>query len=220
MAKFELPPAGALRPNNAVDPFVFYYRPLIGRVFAARLDTGLGLLHRRFRRLCEVGYGSGLLMPTLARLTDELYGVDLEREPDGLRDALARLGVTPHTLVQSDVRRLPFADGFFDGVVAFSIFEHLKQPELVEAAREMQRVLEPGGHLLIGCPAVHKAMNAAFAAIGFSGIDEHHFSSIADVLDALSPYFTVAERASWPRLLTHAPLGWAPYSSVLLVRRP
>jgi ubiquinone/menaquinone biosynthesis C-methylase UbiE len=219
MAKFELPPAGALRPNNPVDPFVFYYRPLIGRVFAARLDTGLGLVEGRFRRLLEIGYGSGLLMPTLQPLADELYGADLEREPAGLRDALARLEVHPRDLVQADVQALPFSDRFFDGVVAFSIFEHLKRDELDRAAREVARVLEPGGRLLVGCPAVHKAMNAAFAAIGFRGIEQHHFSSLGDVLQAFAPYFTVEKRASWPGLMSRAPLGWAPYSSVLLVRR-
>lgn len=217
MAKFQLPPRGALQPNNAVDPFRFYYAPLIGRVFAARLDTGLGLLDGRFHRLLEIGYGSGLLMPTLGPLTDELYGADLEREPAGVRDALARLGVAPKELVQADVRaRLPFADGFFDGVVAFSIFEHLKPDELAPAAAEVARVIAPGGRFLVGCPAVHRPMNVAFAAIGFPHIGEHHFSALPDVVAACAPFFTVDKHASWPSLLSRAPLGWAPYSSVLL----
>ena len=216
MVKFSLPPAGALKPNNDVDPFKFYYRPVIGRVFAARLDTGLRLVEGRFKKLLEIGYGSGLLMPTLSRITDDLYGADLEREPAGLRDALAKLGVTPKQLVQADIRTLPFEDGFFDGVVAFSILEHLKQHELDEAAREVARVLAPGGRFLVGCPAVHKAMNAAFAAIGFRDIEAHHFSSIDDVLSAFAPHFTVDRRATLPPGLQHAPLSWAPYSAVLL----
>ncbi len=219
MANFRLPPRGALEPNNAVDPFKFYYRPLVGRVFAARLDTGLGLIEGRFHRLLEIGYGSGLLMPTLQPLTDELYGADLEREPPRLRAALAQLGVHPTQLVQADVQKLPFDDGFFDGVVAFSILEHLKHDELQRALAEVARVLEPGGRFLVGCPAVHKAMNAAFAAIGFRGIEDHHFSSLPDVIDAAKPHFTVEKRASWPAAMTRAPLGWAPYSSVLLNRR-
>jgi SAM-dependent methyltransferase len=218
MIKFELPPPGALSPNNEVDPFRFYYKPIIGRVFAARLDTGLSLVEGRFKRLLEIGYGSGLLMPTLQRATDELYGADLEREPPRLREALGALGVTPRRLVQADVRALPFDDRFFDGVVAFSILEHLKPDELSDAAREVARVIEPGGRFLVGCPAVHKAMNAAFAAIGFRGIEEHHFSSLPDVVRACAPWFTVEKRASWPALMSRAPLGWAPYSSVLLRR--
>jgi len=217
--QLKLPPPGVLVPNNAVDPLPYYYRPLVGRIFAARLNTGLRLLDRRYRRLLEIGYGSGLLMPTLAAACDELYGLDLEREPDGLRERLGRLRVAPRALVQANARSMPFDDGFFEAVVAFSIFEHLRAHELELTLAECARVLAPDGHLLVGCPAVHKLMNAAFATIGFSGIENHHFSDIADVVAAGAPWFTVERRAALPALMSAMPLGWAPYTTVLLVRR-
>jgi SAM-dependent methyltransferase len=217
--RLSLPPRGTLRPNNDADPLRFYYLPLVGRLFSARIDLGLGLLDGRFRRLCEIGYGSGLLMPTLAGVTDELYGADLGAEPPGLRATLERIGVRPKQLVQADIQSLPFEDGFFDGVVAFSILEHLKRPELERAAGELHRVLERGGRLLIGCPAVHPFMNAAFAAIGFRGIRNHHFSGMPEVLAALGRHFAVERRTTLPRILELAPMGWAPYSAALLHRR-
>ena len=215
----KLPPRGALSPNNAVDPLPYYYRPLTGPLFVARLNAGLRLLDGRFTRLCEIGYGSGLLMPTLAAVCDELYGVDRKREPPGLRARLAALGVTPRALVQADAQAMPFSDGFFDGVIAFSIFEHLRPAELGPALAEMARVLRPGGRLLVGCPAVHKLMNAAFSAIGFAGIEHHHFSSIADVVAAAASSFTLRRQAALPSLMAALPLGWAPYTTVLLERR-
>lgn len=214
-----LPPPGALRPNNDVDPLPYYYKPLVGRVFAARLNSGLRLLDGHFPRLLEIGYGSGLLMPTLSAVCDELYGVDLERESPGLRERLAQLGVRPKALVQADVRALPFTDGYFDAVVAFSIFEHVKPAQLAPALADVARVLAPGGKLLIGCPAVHKLMNAAFAAIGFADIDNHHVSTIADVVAAAAPRFTLTQKAALPRVMGTLPLGWAPYTTVLLQRR-
>lgn len=213
-----LPPEGALVPNNAVDPLPYYYRPLVGRIFAARLNTGLKLLDGHFARILEIGYGSGLLMPTLAAACDELYGLDLEAEPAGLRERLGRLGVAPKQLVQADARAMPFADGFFDAVVAFSIFEHLRGEELGPALGEVARVLTPGGKLLVGCPAVHKVMNAAFASIGFPNIEDHHFSTIADVVLASAPYFEVVRHAALPSLMSSLPLGWAPYTTVLFER--
>ena len=215
----KLPPPGVLVPNNAVDPLPYYYRPLIGKVFAARLNTGLRLLDGRYSRLLEIGYGSGLLMPTLASACDELYGLDLEKEPDGLRERLARLGVAPAGLVQASARSMPFDDRFFDAAVAFSIFEHLRAHELELTLAECARVLRPEGRLLVGCPAVHKIMNAAFASIGFSGIENHHFSTIADVVTAASPWFAVERHAALPSLMAAMPLGWAPYTTVLFVRR-
>jgi len=220
--RFRLPPEGSLRPNNPVaDPLPYYYKPLTGRIFVARIDTGLRLLDGlpRFRRLLEIGYGSGLLMPSLAACTDALYGADLEREPAGLRDALAKLGVTPRELRQADARALPWEDGFFDGVVAFSIFEHLRDNELRAALGEVARVLAPGGHLLVGCPAVHKAMNAAFSAIGFRNIEAYHFSSLADVARNASARFDLVRRAALPSLFDRAPIGWAPYGALLLRKR-
>jgi SAM-dependent methyltransferase len=214
----KLPPPGALEPNDPYDPLPYYYMPVAGRIFAARLNIGLQLLEGRFPRLLEIGYGSGLLMPTLAEVCDEICGIDLVPPPPGLRQRLERLGVTPRMLLQADVQSLPFADGYFDGAVAFSIFEHLHGHQLRPALRELARVLRPSGQLLIGCPAVHKLMNAAFTSIGFSRIEEHHFSTIADVVAASTQEFTLLRRAALPRLMDPLPLGWAPYTTVLLQR--
>ncbi len=55
-----------------------------------------------------------------------------------------------HTDVVGDAHTLPFRDGSFDRVFAFNVFEHLRDP--VGAAREILRVLKPGGTV-----AVHPA---------------------------------------------------------------
>jgi SAM-dependent methyltransferase len=182
--RLSLPPKGIFVPNNAVDPMPFYYRPIIGKLFVARLNTGLRLLDGRFTRLLEVGYGSGLLIPVLAAITDQLYGVDLEETPPTLPDNLARLGIHPEKLVRADIQQLPFPDGHFDGAVAFSILEHLKEAELTRALA-----------------AVHKAMNAAFSAIGFKGIEHHHFSGLPDVLRASAPHFKLDGARPCPAFL-------------------
>lgn len=220
MPTLQLPPAGTLTPIDDVDPLRFYYKPLIGRIFRARIDVGLSLLEERYRRILEIGYGSGLLIPTLSSIADEVYGVDIEPEPAGLRARLQQLGASVRDLQQSDVQLLPYPDAHFDGVIAFSIFEHLKAKELGPAMRQVARVLAPRGTFLVGCPAVHRAMNAAFAAIGFPGIEQHHFSSIVDVLEAAKPLFQVERRATLPGPLGRVlPLGWAPYTAVLLRKR-
>lgn len=218
--RLRLPPPGSLTPIDEVDPLRFYYKPLVGRLFQARINAGLGLLDGRFRRLLEIGYGSGLLMPTLATISDELYGADLQPEAPGLRKVLEGMGTQVRDLVRADIQSLPFASEHFDGVVAFSILEHLKEAELIQAVGEVARVLEPGGRFLVGCPAVHKAMNLAFAAIGFSNIEDHHFSGIDDVLRLCAAEFTVVRERSMPAVAGRvAPLHWAPYATVLFRKR-
>ncbi len=46
--------------------------------------------------------------------------------------------------------RLPFKDGSFDAVLSLSLLEHVKDP--FAAAREMARVLKPGGELMCVAP--------------------------------------------------------------------
>jgi len=52
-----------------------------------------------------------------------------------------------NTDVAADAHHLPFADGCFDAVVTFNTFEHLYDPPA--AAREILRVLRPGGRLVL-----------------------------------------------------------------------
>jgi len=214
--RLDLPPRGALRENSDVDPLRYYYAPLVGRVFSARINLGLGLLPAvRARRLLEIGYGSGLLLPTLTRAAEVVDGIDLTSEPAAVHAQLAALSVRGvGELRRGDVCALPFEAGRYDVVVAFSILEHLRPAQLATALSEVARVLAPGGRFLVGCPAVHRAMNLAFAAIGFRGIEDHHFSSIHDVLAAAAQSgLSVDKRATWPGAV---PLGWAPYNAVLL----
>ena len=56
-------------------------------------------------------------------------------------------GVFRHTDLVADAHRLPFADAVFSGVVALNAFEHYADPGQV--ARELYRLLQPGGWLLI-----------------------------------------------------------------------
>ncbi len=56
------------------------------------------------------------------------------------------------TTPTADAHCLPFRDAAFDAVVTFNTFEHLYDPG--QAAREIYRVLKPGGRLFLhGFPA-------------------------------------------------------------------
>ncbi len=56
----------------------------------------------------------------------------------------------PGVKVIADVYNLPFEDNSADAVIAESLLEHLRSPEL--AIKEMRRVLKPGGLLYILVP--------------------------------------------------------------------
>jgi SAM-dependent methyltransferase len=86
------------------------------------------------------------LAPFLASRTDSLVAVDASP----VTAATAR-GRHPGLDVRvADVRALPFADASFDAVVSNSTLDHFPARADVEAAlRELHRVLEPGGRLVL-----------------------------------------------------------------------
>lgn len=187
MTKLALPPKGILEPNNDDDPLKYYYVPIVGKLYVSRINMTLGLLRQdEYGSILEIGYGSGVLMPTLTRLSDAIYGVDLSSDPGDISRRLAKLSCYPK-LSQGEADKLLFDDNSLDLVIAISVLEHIKaiQPFLAE----IYRVLKPGGTLLVGMPAVNKTMEYLFKAIGFTGIEAHHVTSPEEMHQAAAGMF-------------------------------
>jgi SAM-dependent methyltransferase len=96
----------------------------------------------------DAGCGNGAVTAELSAALPGTRVVGLDRHP-GLLD-LARTrgaaGAEPE-LFLGDVGDTPFADETFDLVLSRYVFQHLQEP--VAAARELRRVLRPGGHLAV-----------------------------------------------------------------------
>jgi SAM-dependent methyltransferase len=95
-------------------------------------------------RLLDFGCGSKPYKTLFA--VDEYIGVDFVNEGH------------PHDDEQIDVyydgRTIPFPDSSFDSVLCSEVFEHIFN--LPEILVELNRVLKPGGRILITCPFVWK----------------------------------------------------------------
>lgn len=173
--RFRLPPKGTFTPNSDDDPLDYYYIPVVGQLYVSRIQMTLKLLDRPyFPKTLEIGYGSGVLLPTLCQISEKVYGVDLGSDPDQVSKHLSQLGCQAE-LDRGVPDHLLFADNFFDLVVAISVLEHIKA--IKPFLQEIHRVLKPGGVLLVGMPAVNKFMDYLFQAIGFSGIEAHHVTT-------------------------------------------
>ena len=83
---------------------------------------------------------------------EEYIGVDFENEGH------------PHDNEQIDVfydgKKLPFEDNRFDSILCSEVFEHIFNLE--EILKELNRVLKPGGKILITCPFVWNEHEAPF----------------------------------------------------------
>lgn len=101
--------------------------------------------------MLDLGTGPGHQPPMICHAIPRcrVVGVDLSLEM--LRLAEAHRHRAPHTAriayVMADAKQLPFADAAFDTVMSNTILHHIPKP--VDVLREANRVLRPGGTLLI-----------------------------------------------------------------------
>lgn len=103
---------------------------------------------------CEVGAGYGRMTVVLTEFFDTVVG--FEREGHFAADA-RRLMPDIQFVEISTVAQLPSDDERFDLVLTFTVLQHLTDARAADAAREIARILRPGGHLLI-CEETDPAM--------------------------------------------------------------
>ena len=110
------------------------------------------------QRVLDIGCGSG-------RHTSEAYrlkgvtAVGADRNRHDLKQARERLefhdrlgvhGGGCWCLTGADIRNLPFPNHSFQAVICSEVLEHI--PEHHRAVDELDRILRPGGHLIISVP--------------------------------------------------------------------
>ena len=96
-------------------------------------------------RCLDIGCGGGAMIAEIAA-TMPAFGVDLSS--DALGHARSR-GL--NLLVSAEAGALPFESGSFSVALALDVLEHHARPE--ELLREVNRVLGPGGMLVVTVPA-------------------------------------------------------------------
>lgn len=102
------------------------------------------LLEKPFKIL-DTGCGTGINLKYLQILGDA-YGLDISK--DALRFSKSR-GLS--SLICGSADSLPFKNDLFDLVLALDVIEHIDDD--LSAVRELNRVLKPGGRLIITVPA-------------------------------------------------------------------
>lgn len=107
-----------------------------------------GFLPLTDRKILDVGCGSGRVLASLLELgarPENLYGVDLL--PD--RIAGAKRQYPDLHFVCANAEQLDFPDAYFDLVLTFTLFSSILDNNMANnAAKEIQRVIKPGGTIL------------------------------------------------------------------------
>ena len=98
------------------------------------------------RRLLDVGTGTGNLAQVLLRRGASVVAV----EPSAAMRQQARQKLGETAVLEGQFLDLPVESGAFDAVVSSYAFHHLTDDAKSQGAREMLRVLRPGGRIVLG----------------------------------------------------------------------
>ena len=95
--------------------------------------------------ICDLGCGPGQIARYLHRQGVNTLGVDLS--PQMIAEAQRLNPEIPFH--QGNMLSLPDVDNSWGGIAAFYCIIHIPRKQIVDALREMKRVLKPGGVLLV-----------------------------------------------------------------------
>jgi SAM-dependent methyltransferase len=95
--------------------------------------------------VCDLGCGPGQIARYLHERGVDAFGVDLS---PAMIEAAQRLNPGIH-FEQGNMQALRAADGAWAGIAAFYSIIHIPRESVVSALRELRRVLQPNGLLLL-----------------------------------------------------------------------
>ncbi len=158
--------------ETAVPSYV-HPNPLVRWLFGRRVQVAMNMLGTTPKRVLDIGCGGGLFVAAAHRQGHEATGIDLDiraAEASNLPDAI--------TIMEGDATDLPFEDHQFDTVVAMDVLEHLT--DLSPFVAQAQRVLAPGGNLLLSGPSESLLYRLARRVAGYEG--HYHHTNIKSIL--------------------------------------
>jgi ubiquinone/menaquinone biosynthesis C-methylase UbiE len=126
-----------MRYNSKKYAFLRYFDKYLFRTIQKHLAPQPG------EKILEIGCNRGALVMKMQEHSLDAYGVDINPEA-------IKYGFTNNLFV-ADATSLPFPDDSFDKVYSVHTIEHI--PDIKKSLREMERILKPGGRIVLIYPA-------------------------------------------------------------------
>jgi 2-polyprenyl-3-methyl-5-hydroxy-6-metoxy-1,4-benzoquinol methylase len=180
------------------------FQPLI-----ERLVRIVGVRHIRFlctdlspgARVLDIGCGRGVLLAELAARGLETHGVE--------HTATAARGADPraHIRIAPELTEARYPAEYFDKVIIWHVLEHLRHPRAT--IDEVQRILRPGGRLIVAVPNFG-SVQAHWAGAAWFHLDppRHLYHFPLSVLRALLNNSGFVVESEHHMSLRQNPFGW------------
>lgn len=195
--KLNLLPQKALVKTGDVDHADWNYKPLLGTISRSRFKLIQNLLGERHgENLLEIGYGSGVFLPELAKYTDKLYGVDVHNTPGKVAAKLAEYEIKVE-LISGGAEKMLWQDNFFDFVIAVSALEFVSDLEAV--CKEVKRILKSTGSFLVVTPGNSPILDTGLKVLTGKNAKEDFADRRELILPTLHKHFEVKQELTFPK---------------------
>jgi ubiquinone/menaquinone biosynthesis C-methylase UbiE len=150
----------------------------------AKYNSALRNLEVTCRVVLDIGCGSGLFFQEVSSQAEIVVGIDISHKL--LQKAKEHAKEFENVFVlQADADHLPFLNGSFNSVFAFTVLQNMPQPS--ETLLELKRIVSMDGRLVV------TALKKAFALPAFMDLLEVAGFKVIEFVDddALKCYVTV-----------------------------
>ena len=174
--------------TGPVDYADWNYRLALSTILRLRYRAALSLRPAGSGRLLEIGFGSGVFMPTLRDMAGESGRDRCSCKRRRVKRALASEGIHAQ-LLQATAEALPFQDRWFDSIVAVSSLEFVNNLDL--ACSEIHRVLKPRGVCIVITPRQSAILDAGLWLLTGNSAKRDFGKRRATVVPTLRNYFDI-----------------------------
>lgn len=187
------PDINLLNKTGEVDYFYWNYKFPIKYIQRYRFSRILKLLgNNRYPKLLEVGTGSGIFLPELARHCDKLYACDIHPHFENIDYLLKHYSISNYELKSQSIEKTVYPDNYFDAVVAVSVLEFVD--DLQAALTEIKRILKKDGVFITICPMNSRFLDAILSLYSEKKPKDEFGESRIYVGKALEQNFTVIKK--------------------------
>jgi ubiquinone/menaquinone biosynthesis C-methylase UbiE/8-oxo-dGTP pyrophosphatase MutT (NUDIX family) len=180
------------------------------------LQNKLSLPHKDFKkfvalfrgskdkRVLDLGCGTGRYTIALSEEGFKVYGIDwVEKVIKITKQKLKKEGLTANLKTGDIYKKLPYNNNFFDGIISIKVIHHNRVSKIKKLIKEMERVMKPGGILMIEVPKKNGRKNdkkfkkvEPETFINLEGLEKgvlHHVFTNKQELKDLFPNFEIVD---------------------------
>ena len=197
MKRIKLLPQKELIKTGSVDHADWNYKSIIKYIQLKRFQICMRLINnRKCERLLEIGYGSGVFIPTLAEVASEVYGLDIHKKNEEVEKILLNHKIKT-SLVSGSAVNIPFNDNYFDFIISISAIEFIE--DLDSACKEIKRVLKNDGIFIVITPGYSSLLDLGLKILTKENAKLDYENRRKYIIPTLLKYFKPEMEITFPR---------------------